>query len=121
MNTEKAVLIVEDDMGILSALKMILEEKYQVKTAINGKQAMDIIQSEGVPQLILLDMRMPIMDGWKFAEEFHKHYGHKSPIVVMTAASDAAKRASDIKAEGWMGKPFDLENLESTLNRYMAN
>lgn len=119
MNTEKEILIVEDDVGILSALKMILEDKYYIKTAVNGRQALDIIQKEGMPKLILLDMRMPVMDGWEFAHEFHQLYGHRSPIVVMTAAADASKRANDIQAEGWMGKPFDLENLNTVIAKYI--
>jgi len=108
----KKILIIEDDEDILFTLKAFLEtENYQVSTAENGASALELIKTDGVPNLILLDMKMPIMNGWEFAIEFVNKFDHLSPIVVMTAAEDAQKRARDISAIGWVGKPFDLNDL----------
>jgi CheY-like chemotaxis protein len=63
-----------------------------------------------MPALIFLDMRMPGMDGWAFAHEFRARYNHLAPIVVVTAAASEGS-ASALGAEGFIGKPFDLEDF----------
>lgn len=109
---QKKILVIEDDKDILYAIKIFLEsEGYMVYIAENGFEAMEILKKSGVPHLILLDMKMPIMNGWEFAIEFLDKHDHLAPIVVMTAAADAEKRAKDISAIGWIEKPFKLEAL----------
>jgi CheY-like chemotaxis protein len=68
--------------------------------------------------LILLDMRMPVMDGWTFASAYRAAMGPHVPIVVLSAARDAAERAAQIHAEGFLGKPFDLDDLLSMVAQY---
>ena len=115
----KSVLIVEDDETIRNVVKEFLEiEEYVVYTATNGREALDVLDKVGLPALILLDMKMPVMNGWQFALEFINRHDHKIPIVVMTAAADAKERASDITAIGWIGKPFDLNELLAVVKRY---
>lgn len=109
---QKIVLVVEDDADILLTVKAFLElEGYSVRTASNGFEALELLKSSLMPSLILLDMKMPVMNGWQFAAEFLNQHDHKAPIVVMTAAADAQQRAKDIDAQGWIGKPFDLNDL----------
>ncbi len=116
---KKKILIIEDEKDILFTLKDFLEsENYLVLTAENGFEAMKLLQTSGMPDLILLDMKMPIMNGWEFAIEFLDKHDHQSPMVVITAAADAEKRAKDISAVGWVEKPFDLEVLLKTIKRY---
>jgi CheY-like chemotaxis protein len=115
----KTILIVEDDKDILSTLSSILEsEGYRIEGAENGKEALEVLKKDEFPNLIMLDMKMPVMDGWHFAAEYNALYGHRAPVVVMTAAPDAKKRASEVNAEGWIGKPFKLEELLSTVEKY---
>ena len=117
--SRKLILIIEDDPEILSSLKMFLEsEGYNVLTAQNGLEAMNILKTNGIPNLILLDMKMPIMNGWEFAIEFLDKHDHSSPIVVMTAAADAEQRAKDIHAIGWLAKPFDLDVLLAEVKKH---
>lgn len=109
---QKQVLIVEDEKDILFSLKEFLELKgYEVQTAENGAQAMDNLEKHPLPDIIILDMKMPIMNGWQFAGAFVNKYDHKSKILVMTAAADAEARAKEISANDWVGKPFDLDDL----------
>ncbi len=61
--------------------------------------------------LILLDMRMPVMDGWELAREYRARPGPCAPVIVVTAARDAAERAAEIDADGYLSKPFSLEEL----------
>ncbi len=119
LKQKKTVLIVEDERDILYTLKDFLEsENYHVLTAENGFEAMEAIKGFGIPHLILLDMKMPIMNGWEFAIEFLDKHDHQSPIVVMTAAANAEERAKDISAVGWVEKPFDLDVLLKTVRKY---
>jgi CheY-like chemotaxis protein len=104
-------LVVEDDADLLGLMEMILAEGgYGVRTASDGRQALERVAEE-MPGVILLDMRMPVMNGWEFAREFRARYGHAAPIVVVTAAENAKGRAAEIGAEAWLAKPFDLDDV----------
>ncbi len=105
------ILIVEDDPDILDVEADALERKgYRVVKANNGEEALQRMEEE-LPQLILLDMRMPVMDGWTFTQIVRDHFGRGIPIVVVTAADDSSLRASEIGADADLGKPFELEQL----------
>lgn len=106
------IMLIEDNRDLINLLKLALQKKnYEVLTAENGKDALELIEKVGMPDLILLDMKMPIMDGWEFAKKFGDQYGRQAPIVVMTAAEDSKTRAMEIGADSYIGKPFELENL----------
>jgi CheY-like chemotaxis protein len=112
------ILVVDDDTAIRSFVEMALDgEGYAVSTAVNGAHAL-ALTSKMRPDLILLDMRMPIMDGWTFARAYRGQAGPHAPIVVITAALDAGARASEIQADGFLGKPFDLDELLGIVSRY---
>jgi DNA-binding response OmpR family regulator len=114
------VLVVEDDDDLSSLIESVLTDQgYEVLVARNGQQALDAV-AEVMPRLILLDIRMPIMDGLQFATEFHRRYGHVAGIVVMTASEDAELRAQEAQADGWLGKPFDLDKLCASVERYVG-
>lgn len=111
------VMIVDDDTSILAMLTAIVEaEGYDVVTARNGREALDLLETI-TPSVILLDMRMPVLDGWAVAEAL-KRASRRIPIVVMTAAEDAERWAEEIAADGHLAKPFELNELLTTLERY---
>lgn len=117
---QKTVLIIEDEVDILFTLKEFLElEGYNVLVAENGLEALEIVKTSIALDLILLDMKMPKMNGWEFAEEYHNKYTNSSPIVVMTAAAEAKERANDVHAVGWIEKPFDLDLLLEKIKTYV--
>jgi len=68
--------------------------------------------------VVLLVMRMPVMDGWAFAQAYRKQPGPHAPIVVLTAAQDAASRAAQIQADDYLGKPFELDDLLNIVARH---
>ncbi len=104
------VLVVDDEPGIRATVSAMLEiEGYAVAEATNGAEALAAVEAQ-VPDVILLDMRMPIMDGWGFAAELRRR-GHAIPIVVMTAARDAARWASEVAAIAFVAKPFGYDDL----------
>jgi len=115
-----AVLVVDDDFDLLEMVQTLLEiGGYRVVTAMEGGEALQRVAEE-MPAVILLDMKMPGMDGWEFAREFRDRYDHQAPIVVLTAAEDAAGRAAEIGAEGYLGKPFDIDDLLRTVEKYVV-
>jgi DNA-binding response OmpR family regulator len=119
MKNHGPVLVVEDDASILDVVRTALEaEGYDVRTATNGKEGLDLIADLHVC-LVLLDMRMPIVDGWQFAKEL-KRRDIDVPIVVMTAAQNARRWAEEIEADAYLAKPFDLDDLLATVARHRS-
>jgi len=88
----------------------LAEQGYRVITAAEGGEALAKVATE-MPSAIVLDMMMPGMNGWEFAREFRERYGESAPIMVLTAATSAAKRAQEIGARGYLNKPFDIAEL----------
>jgi CheY-like chemotaxis protein len=104
------ILVVDDDVSIRMAVAEILAfEGYNVASAANGAEALEAVERLN-PSLVLLDMRMPVLDGWGFARELRAR-GHRPPILVMTAAQSARRWAEEIGAQGYLAKPFDLSEL----------
>ncbi len=120
MSAGREVLVVEDDPDMAAVVQMIVAEAgYQVRTAGDGAEALERI-AERMPGVILLDMRMPVMDGWEFAREFGARFGRAAPIVVITAAENARARAEEIGADGWLEKPFELDEVVRMVSRFLG-
>lgn len=117
----KNILIVEDNTDIRELLKLSIEmDGYTVNTAANGQEALETLSKLDPPCLILLDLMMPIMDGWKFVEELEKDKRLNSiPYVLLTAYAESG---NDIKnARAIIKKPIDFEILNSTLKNFCTN
>ncbi len=105
------MLVVDDDPGIREFVSTVLaDEGYTVSEATDGHDALEHVARER-PDLILLDMRMPVMDGWEFVRVYRERPGPHAPIVIVTAALDVAKDAREIGADGFLAKPFLLDDL----------
>ena len=118
--TPTTVLVVDDDRDLRDAVSLVLRMLgYAVEGAANGAEALDTL-GRHLPGVILLDMKMPVMDGWEFARQARSRFGPAlPPIVVLTAAANHAARAAEIGAAGWLGKPFELDDLQDELARIM--
>jgi CheY-like chemotaxis protein len=110
------VLVVDDEPGIRETVTAMLEiEGYDVAEAKDGVDALAQVQARQ-PDVILLDMRMPGLDGWGFAAELRAR-DLSIPIVVMTAARDAARWAGEIAATAFVAKPFGFDDLLRAVER----
>jgi CheY-like chemotaxis protein len=120
--TAKTILIIEDDLDISLALSTLLKDDgHNVLVAENGASALLLLKSYGIPHLILLDMMMPVMNGWQFAKEFNCLYDQKDcPIIVMTAAENPKQLAKEIEAMEWIAKPFSFNSLLLMIKKYIA-
>lgn len=120
MKTASArVLVVEDDPDLAALEADLLEQRgHQVEVASNGREALAAVQRTR-PDLILLDMRMPVMNGREFAEAYRRAETSPAPIIVVTAADDAARRAAEVCASEWIAKPFDPDALVEKVMRFL--
>lgn len=118
-----SILVIDDDPGIVGFLELALgDEGYDVRVAANGREGLAETRVRR-PDVILLDMNMPVMDGWEFCEQLRGSAAELNsiPIIVMTAARDAATRSSEVGAQGFLGKPFDLDQLFHTIERVLGS
>jgi CheY-like chemotaxis protein len=120
MTTRHDVLVVEDDADIRDAMVGILEsEGYQVSAASHGAEALAQLQAGNRPCLILLDLMMPIMDGWAFCREKAKDPEYASiPIVVVSAITRQDPRNAGLHPVDHLFKPVDVNKLLATVGRY---
>jgi CheY-like chemotaxis protein len=114
------ILLVEDDDDLREVEVGILERAgFRVAAAREGGEALELVARE-MPRVIFLDMRMPGMDGWAFAREFRARHDHGAPIVVITAAASAEKRAEEISADGALGKPFEARDFIKVAQTHLS-
>jgi DNA-binding response OmpR family regulator len=110
---------VDDDPDILETVTDILEfEGYDVIQARNGAEGLALLEQQQ-PVLILLDMRMPVLNGWDFARILRERR-IQVPVLVMTAAQDARRWATEIGAAGYVAKPFHITDLLKEVARFVA-
>ena len=107
------ILIVEDDPDILSSLaEAIREEGFDVDTAANGYQALTRLESQQ-PDLIFLDLMMPLMDGWKFLEVARQRFPTmRAAVVLLSAVHNLTDEARRLGVTAFLPKPFDLEDVQ---------
>lgn len=110
------ILVVDDDDAIREFVRQALEfEGYGVETAGDGAEAIAAIERDR-PSLVLLDMRMPVLDGWGVVRTLRER-SIQLPVVVMTAAQDARRWADEVGAVAHLAKPFDIDDLFRVVDR----
>jgi CheY-like chemotaxis protein len=115
----RPILVVDDDAALRRIVVALLtDEGYAVMEAADGAAALARAR-EGTPGLILLDMRMPVLNGWEFARRYRAQPPPHAPIICVTAALDAAARGTQIGAVASLSKPFDLDELLTLVRRYL--
>jgi CheY-like chemotaxis protein len=114
------ILIVEDDADLRDSLADLLtEEGYQVAGASNGQEALDYLRHAAPPCLILLDLMMPVMNGWEFCEQQQKDPALSTiPVAVVSGVRNALNRRATLNAVEYFQKPVDLTALLQTVALY---
>jgi CheY-like chemotaxis protein len=112
------VLIVEDDLDTREMLGRFLElEGFNVETAENGKRALERLGSGVGACVILLDLMMPVMDGWQFRQEQIRNSALADiPVIVVSAAG--RERLEKIQADAYLSKPVDLDELLGCVTQF---
>jgi DNA-binding response OmpR family regulator len=106
-----SVLLVEDDAEVRSSVAEILElEGFAVDTAIHGQQALDKLRAGASPNVLLLDLMMPVMNGLELLEHLRTHSEVRSPPVIVLSANRGYD-ADDLGVAAIVRKPFDVDAL----------
>lgn len=116
------ILVVEDEAVNVDLLVSLMSEKYELKIAYNGVQALKVLEKVAV-DLILLDINMPKMNGFEVADALQGNSKLQSiPVIFLTGEDDAEtlKRAVDVGAKGYLTKPFNKTLLFESLERNLA-
>jgi CheY-like chemotaxis protein len=113
--TARRILVVEDDDALREALAVFLEtEGFPPVEASNGAEALRCLRATGAFCLILLDLYMPVMDGWAFrAEQLRDPDLAAIPVIVISADGSVDRNAADLGAVAALRKPVDLDRLRS--------
>jgi CheY-like chemotaxis protein len=112
------ILIVEDDLELSEMMAALLSiEGFDARTAANGREALDYLRRADKPDLILLDLMMPEMDGWEFRRRQTADPSIASLPVIVLSALDSA-RAAEVRAEAVLKKPLDFDHLLELVRRY---
>jgi CheY-like chemotaxis protein len=112
------ILIVEDDADLREMMAQILTlEGFRVETVANGREALDYLQQGDFPDLILLDLMMPVMDGWEFRRRQQAHPDFAAVPVVVLSALDPS-RVADLGGPAFLKKPLDFDLLLDLVRRY---
>jgi two-component system OmpR family response regulator len=113
------VLIVDDDPAIRGLMAEALRsEGYDVDLAAHGAEALDAMRARR-PATVLLDLMMPVMDGFTFMEHCHREQLCDGvPILVISAVQDALNRVAELPVQATLAKPFDLDELVRLVSRF---
>ena len=117
------IVYVEDDVEMIDLVKLILERKgYQVSGASGGQEGWEIIKSN-LPDLVLLDLMMPDIDGWEVYQKMRDDIATKDiPVIVITAKAQNIDRVLGLhiaKVEDYITKPFKPEDLVESVERFI--
>ncbi len=115
------ILIVEDDASIGDVLRDVLEERgYRVLLAENGRVALERLR-HCTPRLVLLDLAMPVMDGWECRRALQRDPAlARVPVVVLSAEQGLEQGLAALAVHGFLAKPFALGSLLATVSRFCA-
>jgi two-component system cell cycle response regulator len=117
------ILLVDDEEEILDFLERILNDKYKILRAENGKEALNILSIEAV-QLIISDIMMPEMDGFEFCKIFKSNFDYSHiPVILLTAKNTIQSKVKglELSADAYIEKPFSKEHLYAQIASLLSN
>ena len=118
----KSVLVVEDSVDTRDSLAFLLRRVgYRVSTAADGREALDRLRAGPLPDVILLDLLMPTMDGWEFCERLGRDPALASiPVIVVSGVGDCPERLGSLHPAACLAKTADLATLLDAVGKHCA-
>lgn len=115
-----AILVVDDDPDIRLMVSMLLRRRqFPVETAESGASALEQVKKHGRPDMILLDLMMPDMDGWTFRQKMLEDVELAGvPVILLSAANDVARHAARLGVAAYLTKPFESSSLFRLIETY---
>jgi two-component system, chemotaxis family, chemotaxis protein CheY len=115
------ILVIDDDSMSAKLINVLLTKRgYSVSTATDGETGFDLLQSFH-PDVIILDMRMPIMDGWQFLKSYQETDGPHSPIIVISASVRPSEVKNLTGVASYLTKPFELCDLVGCVRQLLPS
>jgi DNA-binding response OmpR family regulator len=99
---------------------VLLDEGYAVMTAKDERAALALLP-DSEPSLIFLDVRTPAAEGFSFIDCYRKRYPNQAPVIVFTTCPQVEKVAKQLGADGYLAKPFDLDELILAVTSHMSH
>ena len=121
MKTSKLILIVDDEYDIASTLELAFNmENYEVKLSTSGLEALEVLKIGPMPDIIISDIMMPIMNGYDFVQKVReiKRFDH-IPILLMSAGRVHKEKLESINYSGYIRKPFDLDEVLDLVHKHL--
>jgi two-component system response regulator VicR len=124
-NKSRLIVYIEDDTEMIDLVTLILNRRgYQVKGAHGGHQGLDLVQKEP-PDLILLDLMMPDLDGWDLYQQLKANETTRDiPVIIITAKAQAIDRVLGLhiaKVEDYISKPFRPQELIESIEKVLTS
>jgi CheY-like chemotaxis protein len=118
-NSRGSILIVEDEPDVRETLAAVFEEEgYHVACAPHGAEALSCLHRCPLPGIILLDLQMPVMDGWEFSRRQRQHPAVATiPLIILTGAYEDMRRPAPAGAVGYFMKPYNIDALINVVAR----
>jgi len=116
------ILVVDDDESIRKLLTTFLEEEgYGVRTAADGAEALQLTLNQMRPDLLLLDIGLPVVNGIEFVKLYRARAEPPyAPILIISARGDAEEIATELDCDGFVNKPFSLDTVSEAIAVAMA-
>lgn len=118
MDEQKKILLIDDEINLQQLVKVVLGSKgYNVTTADNGQDGLDKLEAAN-PDLIILDMNMPVMGGIEFYQKTCDAWSQpKYPVLILTARANMEEFFKGMDVDGFMAKPFEIDDLLAEVQR----
>ncbi|KYK20025.1 chemotaxis protein CheY [Thermoplasmatales archaeon SG8-52-4] len=123
----KKIMIIDDEKDQIFSIKIGFEElypnEYEIITAESGSKCFELLEKKLIPDLIILDIMMPEMNGWEVFDKLRAHQSWKNiPVIFLTARSDSlAVNAGAMIAEDYIEKPIDIKELKLRIDNVLDN
>ena len=116
------IMVVDDDPDQISTVRYVLEstnDKYEVIGANDGTQCLQLLKDKQIPDLILLDIMMPEMNGWEVYNRLKENFSWRDiPVIFLTARTDRiAKNAGGFLGDDYIEKPFDIQDIQRRIEK----
>lgn len=119
VRTRPRILVVDDD-GVCEVLREALsEEGYAVATVPHGAAALELVKHHE-PAVIICELKMPIMDGWSFVDQYRRQARPPASVILLSALKDVEESAKRLGADGFVKKPFELSEVVGQIERCLA-
>ncbi len=116
----ETILLIEDDADIRELLAELLQFRgYQVAAVANGREALDRLEADVLPCLIILDLMLPVISGWEFRRrQLSDPRWSTIPTVLLSSANNLSEQLQRLQAVAFIPKPIDFQLLYETIDRY---